>query len=75
LQGWHERGLIPVPIPGSNPQEPTRIVFYDSGFNPRAECSVAAEQGFMRRGALELPAPGLRTEHAGETSVIASRFP
>ena len=75
LREWHERGLLPIPMPGSNPKEAARIIFYETDLNPQIECAVASEQGFMRRGALELPMPGMRTTQAGITSVISSRFP
>ena len=56
---WYERDLQPIPIAGSRPGEPTRIIFYDSSWNPRGECVVAADQGFQRQGAMELPVPGI----------------
>ena len=60
LSDWHKRGLQPVPIPGPGPTAPSRIVFYDEDWNPQIECEVASDQGFSRRGPLELPMPGLR---------------
>jgi hypothetical protein len=76
FRDWHQRGLMPMPVPGVNAQEPTRIVFYDAVFNPEFECRVAAEDGFERHAALELPKPGMvATSSAGHKTVVASRFP
>ncbi len=73
LNEWHEEGLLPVPVPATKPDEPTRFIFYDSKQNPWFECSVAAEEGFRRRGALELPVPGLKIMCEGVSTVIKSR--
>ncbi len=59
---------------GAGPDEPTRFIFYDSKQNPRFECSVAAEEGFRRCGALELPVPGLEMMRDGVRAMIAARF-
>ena len=75
LREWPEQGMLPIPVPGSTPQEATRIVFYDASFNPQFECTVFAAQGFRRLGALELPMPGLETTLLGTHVVIASQFP
>jgi hypothetical protein len=73
MNEWHKEGLIPVPVPASQPNEPTRFIFYDSKQNPRFECSVAADEGFRRCGALELPVPGLKIMREGVSTVIKSR--
>lgn len=72
---WPERGLMPVPFPGESPQAPTRIVFYDAEWKPQFECLVAAENGFQRRAALELPTPGLSFMDGNSRILIAARLP
>ena len=75
LNEWHKRGLRPIPVPDPAPTAPSRIVFYDRDWNPQFECSVAAEQGFARRGPLELPMPGLLIVNDGPQTFVAARFP
>jgi hypothetical protein len=74
LKYWDQRRWLPVAIPGEGPGVPSRIRFYDSAKTLRAECVVAAEEGFHRRGAVELPMPGLSTVQDGERIVIDSRL-
>ena len=74
LRDWHEQRLVPVPMPGDS-SAICRIVFFDADWKVQAECTVADELGFRRRGALELPSPGLAIVHGGVRHLIAARFP
>jgi hypothetical protein len=75
FRDWHVGGLMPIPLPGSSLQEPTRLVFYDAEFRPVFECQVADEAGFQRLAASELPMPGLVVVQSSGQTTVASRFP
>jgi hypothetical protein len=74
LRTWHEHKLLPVPMPGSVPGQPTKLLFFDDHQRVIAECEVLDGEGFPRLGALELPVPGLITSQDGEKIVIESIF-
>jgi hypothetical protein len=75
LRDWHERGLLPVPMPCLTLAGVSKLVFFDQQQQIVAECEVSSEFGFQRRGALELPLPGLTTVQDGKAVVIESCFP
>ncbi len=74
LRDWQEHGLLPVPMGGNTPGKQAKLVFFDENQRVVAECEVLDSEGFLRRGALELPQPGLATVQNGQRVVIESIF-